>query len=263
MDIQEILQIWEKQLQIKYSPATVQAYLKDLEQFIFATGGKDFADLNRENIAAFARFLESQHFSPMTRRRKIQALRHFIKFSKRQGQIEEPPKTLLPRGESKLPEIIPKKKLIEIAKKDIFIDTLYSLGIRESEMLAIRLKDVDFGRGCILIHGKGGRERLAFIIPEYESHLKRWLADNSFGQDDPIFPITRSTLIRRVKRYFGPEFSPHSIRHSFATHLLEAGANLEAIRMLLGHQWISTTKIYTHVSTSHMREEYLRAFPRA
>ena len=249
-------------LEVKYSRQTVKAYLTDLDQFFKVTGAYR-SNILKKDISSYIGWLQSKKMAAVTIRRKVQAVRAYLSYLQKTIGNGMLPSQALPKIPKKLPKIIPSEKLISASKENIFIDALYSLGVRESELLNIKISDIDFDRGEILIHGKGGKERLAFFGPKFAAHLKSYLKENPPEPGQPIFNISVWQLIRLVKKYFGPEAGPHTIRHSFATHLYEAGADLMAISKLLGHESISTTQIYTQVSVKHLLAAYKQAHPRA
>ena len=248
-------------LKSKYSPNTANAYWRDVRDFMILNGNPD--KITKGHLRKFLRHLLSQKFSEITIRRKLQAVQNYLSYQKKTGQIQNLPKIHSPKIPSRLPKIISTEKLVAASKEDIYIDVLYSTGIRESELRAIRRRDIDLEALTILVHGKGQKERLVVFGPNLKKHLYNYFCENDISVDARTFPITKSALYRKVRRLFGKGYSPHSIRHSFATHLYNGGANLEAIRMLLGHESLSTTQIYTSVATKKIGEEYKKAFPRS
>ena len=224
--------------------------------------------------------------------RKIATLRSFYKWLERNQVIDSNPMTLIrtPKQKKRLPKAIdveqvekllsaPNDKTLFGARDRAILETLYSTGIRVSELVGINFSDIDETGQAIVIRGKGRKER---IVPlgshamAAVSHYSGVLDENNIptGSDDPLFINKHSTRLstrsvrRKVTKYLeqvglDPSISPHTLRHSFATHLLDNGADLRSVQELLGHQSLSTTQIYTHLTTKRMRESYDQSHPRA
>ncbi len=160
------------------------------------------------------------------------------------------------------------------------LETLYSAGLRVSELTGLNVEDVDLAEGLATVRGKGRRERLALFGPPAQKALKRWLEGRAavmgeFRQPPPALFLNKSgtrlssrSVGRLLEKYLkqaglDPRTSPHTLRHSFATHLLDNGADIRSVQELLGHKSLSTTQIYTHVTTTRLQESYDKAHPRA
>ena len=256
----------------------------------------DLDDLQLTTIRAFMGALYKEGQSRASVARKLSALRAFVRFLKREGLIDSDPAALAvsPRREVKIPahlSIDEMSRLLEtpdgsepLGRRDrAILELFYASGLRLSELVALDLEDVNLHGRIVRVMGKGRKERLVPFNEATRQALKRWLADRAAlvkmparptAQGDPLFVNFRGTRLtgrsvqRLVGRYvascstrFG--ISPHALRHSFATHLLQRGADLRAIQELLGHVQLSTTQRYTHVNAAQLLDVYRKAHPRA
>ena len=245
-----------------------------------------------EYLRSFLSCLAESNYSPATMARKIATLRSFYKWLERNGAIESNPMTLIrtPRQKKRLPKAIdveevekllsaPDDKTLLGARDRAILETLYSTGIRVSELVGINFSDIDETGQAIVIRGKGRKERIVPLGTHAMSAVFHYISvlqtnNISIESDDPLFINKHSTRLstrsvrRKVSKYLAqlgmdPSISPHTLRHSFATHLLDNGADLRSVQELLGHQSLSTTQIYTHLTTKRMRESYDQSHPRA
>ncbi|MDP6541163.1 MAG: tyrosine recombinase XerC [Phycisphaerales bacterium] len=245
-----------------------------------------------EYLRSFLAYLSESNYSPATMARKIATLRSFYRWLERDGAIGSNPMTLIrtPRQKKKLPKAItveqveqllsaPNDKTMLGARDRAILETLYSTGIRVSELVGINFGDIDETGQAIIIRGKGRKERIVPLgshamgaIGHYLQVMSSHNISNETGE--PVFINKHKTRLstrsvrRNVSKYLDkvgldPEISPHTLRHSFATHLLDNGADLRSVQELLGHQSLSTTQIYTHLTTKRMKESYDQAHPRA
>jgi integrase/recombinase XerC len=245
-----------------------------------------------EYLRSFLGNLSESNYSPATMARKIATLRSFCRWLERNGVIDSNPMTLIrtPRQKKKLPKAInveeveqllsaPNDKTLLGARDRAILETLYSTGIRVSELVGINFGDIDETGQAIIIRGKGRKERIVPLgshamsaIDHYLQAMSSHNVTNETGE--PFFINKHNTRLstrsvrRNVSKYLDkvgldPEISPHTLRHSFATHLLDNGADLRSVQELLGHQSLSTTQIYTHLTTKRMKESYDQAHPRA
>jgi integrase/recombinase XerC len=256
------------------------------------TISEHIVNADTEYLRSFLAYLAESNYSPATMARKIATLRSFYRWLERNSAIDVNPMSLIrtPRQKKRLPKAIdveqvekllsaPNDKTLLGARDRAILETLYSTGIRVSELVGINFGDIDETGQAIVIRGKGRRER---IIPlgthamTAISHYLGVLEVNSIPNEisDPLFINKHTTRLstrsvrRKVSKYLeqvglDPSISPHTLRHSFATHLLDNGADLRSVQELLGHQSLSTTQIYTHLTTKRMRETYDKAHPRA
>jgi integrase/recombinase XerC len=216
-----------------------------------------------------------RRLAPATIARRLAAVRSFLRFTL--GPDHVPDGALAPRRPRRLPEA-PKEPeiaaILELAEGDsplarrnrALLELLYSAGLRSAEAVGLDLADVDFEREAIHVRGKGGKDRVVPLGEEAAHHLALYLRDArpqlARGAVDAVFLSTRgrrldTSTVRRLLRH------PHRLRHSFATHLLEGGADLRTIQELLGHASLSTTQIYSHVDAKRLRRVYDRAHPRS
>jgi integrase/recombinase XerC len=282
------------------SDHTVKSYREDLMQTIdfFKThyeGQKlTLAQITSRHLRAFTVWLSEQEYAKTTIARRIAAVRTWFKFLARNGLVTANPADGLraPRQDKKLPHFLSVdalKKLLEAPPADepmglrdrAILEILYSAGLRVSELTGLNLGDIDLDAGVATIRGKGKKERLAFFGPVSLKALKTWLqartgllADKVVKKTEAVFlnkhgtRLTSRSVGRLTEKYLAqagldPRTSPHTLRHSFATHLLDRGADIRSVQELLGHSSLATTQIYTHVTTQRLKERYDQAHPRA
>lgn len=274
-----------------YSSNTVISYKKDLEQFAVYCKDIKVNAIDYAYIREYLHVLYSYSLSTKSISRHISSLKSFFKFLMFKDIINNNPMTLItnPKIEKKLPNYInyndldvilniPNKDDILGLRNSLILEMLYSCGIRVSELINIKLSDIDFNNMRILINGKGNKQRYVLYgeicaqnINDYLSfsriHLNKkdspYLLLNKYGDkitDRAIRMIVNDVV---VKSNLKIKVSPHTFRHTFATHLLNEGADLKIVQELLGHENIATTGIYTHVSKEHLKKVYLDAHPRA
>lgn len=275
-----------------YSNYTVINYGKDLKlffAFMEENDTKNYKDINYKFIRKFFQFLYEKEYNKKTIARIISTLRSFFKYLLKENIITNNPMNLVsnPKLDKTLPKFLYYEELEKIlkipdintpyGKRDITIlEMLYSTGIRVSELVNMKIKDIDFSLEQIKILGKGNKER--YVL--YGEVLKKYLTDylnirsTIAKNNDYVFvnkdgngltPRGVANIIDRILKRGGMEYSisPHVLRHTFATHLLNNGADLKTVQELLGHSNLSSTQIYTHISNEHLREVYLNAHPRS
>jgi site-specific recombinase XerD len=262
--------------------------------------------LQRDDFRAYLRFLGRNKLSRAATQLRFSALRTFYKFLIRHAVVETSPiKNLtLPKPEKRLPRFLTLQQMVdllaapakllatqqtktgpgrpisaEVCRRDVAVlETIYSCGLRVSELSGLRVEDIDFGEQLVRVRGKGKKERLVPIgqpalrtIEHYWAQLPAPPAGS-----EPVFradtakagPLSPLQLARRLKTYLSiagldPHLTPHKLRHSYATHLLDAGADLRSVQELLGHAHLVTTQVYTHVTTERLKKAYDDAHPRA
>jgi len=282
--------------EVRASPNTLTAYQRDLTQFqAFLDSGARSGVLSPHSIRDFGAFLLRSGQSRSSVERKLSALRSFCKYLARIGSINIgiPQRILLPRKGKRLPRFIEQKPLNDLIeslpvegelplRSRLTAELLYGCGLRVSELANIHLEDIDKQRQVIRVRGKGRKERLVPLgepaVKCLEQYLqvrgrrgqrRRTAANsgclliNSYGRPFSVRGIQRTVgrLLKMLPE--SPGQNPHLLRHSFATHLLENGADLRAIQEMLGHASVSTTQKYTHVCRHKLKEVYLQAHPRA
>lgn len=245
-----------------------------------------------EPIRSFLSHLADRNYSAATMARKIATLRSFHKWLERVGVISRNPMTIIrtPRQSRRLPKAItvhdveqllaaPEAATLLGCRDCAMLETLYSTGIRVSELVGINVQDIDEAGQALIVRGKGRRERIVPLGTHALRALTAWMhMRRQHGHDlhgeEPLYinrhggRISTRSVRRKVSKYLDkvgldPSISPHTLRHSFATHLLDNGADLRAVQELLGHRSLSTTQVYTHLTTQRMREAYDQAHPRA
>ncbi len=277
------------------SAHTVAAYESDLSQFIaFAaekSGRRSALAPTHLDLALIRGFLGDLHRRRQSRAtvaRKVSAVRSFFRYLRREGFVESDPAALVvaPKREEKVPAHLSVDEMSQLldapdgstplGRRDrAILELFYASGIRLSELGALDLEDVDVSGRMVRVMGKGRKERIVPFNQMASAALRAWLKDRvALTQGDALFVnarggrLTGRSVQRLLARYvrscstrFG--ISPHALRHSFATHLLQAGADLRAIQELLGHVQLSTTQRYTHVNVAQLLEVYRKAHPRA
>jgi integrase/recombinase XerC len=281
------------------SAHTVKSYREDLTQaldfFRARSGGNMLAvsALTARQLRAYLAWLHEKGYARTTVARRLAAVRSWCRFLCRQGVLETNVAAGLrgPRRNKELPHFVQREamqRLLEAPPLDTplglrdraILETLYSAGLRVSELTQLDLADVDVSEGVAVVRGKGRRERLALVGPPAVEAIQGWLAarEGLLGQKAAglaaLFLNKNGTRLsarsvgRLLERYLAlagldPRTSPHTLRHSFATHLLDAGADIRSVQELLGHRSLATTQIYTHVTTQRLRDSYHQAHPRA
>jgi tyrosine recombinase XerC len=274
------------------SAHTITNYSIDLRAFDVFLGDKEITTVDHLTLRRFLADMRSKNYSKRTVARKLASLRTFFKFLFREGLIKTNPATAIitPKLDKPLPNILdvgkvaklleaPDERTLAGLRDRAMLETLYSTGARVSELVALDSDDVDFISGVVKLFGKGRKERIAPIGEPALKAIKRYM-DNRIGvkvkvkDKNAIFLNKNGGRLtdRSVRRIFDKHIrassielkvSPHSLRHSFATHLLDRGADLRSVQELLGHMNLSTTQIYTHVSTERLKAVYDKAHPRA
>lgn len=279
----------------RLSPHTLDAYERDLSQFEEFVGGWSGADgwtwdeVDRLAIRAWLGRLDELGRAESTIARKLSTLRVFFGFLRRTGRRDENPARLVRTRSSgrRLPAFLTRPQIDDLfdgvpdaapeSERDrALLEIFYSSGLRLSEVHGLDIGDVDQARGLVRVLGKGSKERIVPIGTAALTAIDRWLeaSGRSVHGDGPLFLSDRGTRLsrRQIQRIVstrlaratdGEPLSPHALRHSFATHLLDEGADLMAVKELLGHASLSTTRIYTHTSKERLLETYRQAHPRA
>lgn len=273
---------------------TREAYLHDVEKLLtyFEDEKIDFLKVELDHFHSFAAALMDVGIGERSIARILSGVRSFYKFLVLDGYLEQDPTELLesPKIGKHLPEVLSVEEIdaiegiIDVSTPEgqrdrAAIEMLYSCGLRVSELCNLLLSDLYLDEGFLRVTGKGNKQRLVPISERAIRELKSWFAfRNSInikpGEEDYVFisaarkkHLSRITVFHNIKVYaeqagIQKTISPHTFRHSFATHLLEGGANLRTIQTMLGHESISTTEIYTHIDRRFLRDQILQHFPR-
>ena len=269
---------------------TIKSYTEDLRIFEEFLGAKDIRAVNHLDLRRFVAYLRTKGDAKRTISRRLSCLRSFFKFLLREGCIKKNPSLAI--SGVKLDKPLPKflsytdvSQLLDSSKQTDYLslrnyaimETFYSTGIRVSELVNLNFQDVDFISGVIKVYGKGKKER---ILPIGKQALKvikvyldkrKTLGDgaksalflNRFGQRITERSVDRVVKKIALKTGIRTDISPHTLRHSFATHLLDRGADLRSVQELLGHASLSTTQIYTHLTLEGLKRIYGKSHPRA
>jgi len=281
-----------------YSAHTILSYETDLSsfvQFLHQEGINSFATVHKESLRAFIGSLIDKGFSQRSIARKVASMRSFFKYLRRLKIINGNPALVLitPKIGKRLPSFLDEESVHQLiespdqttanGKRDrAILELFYSTGMRLSELIGLTISDLKKEEGLIKIRGKGRKERIVPVgrkamdaVNEYlqdEKELR--LKDHVLSGDRPLFVMKEGRRMypqavgRMVKKYIGmvsevEKKSPHILRHSFATHMLNHGADMRAVKELLGHESLSTTQVYTHVSSARMKKVYEDAHPKA
>lgn len=293
--MKDIVKAYVRYLKLErhYSPNTIDGYRRDLqklEDFMLAEG-KTVYTMELEDLEAFSAGLHDIGIGPTSQCRILSGVRSFFRFLLLDGYRDTDPSELLesPRLGEHLPEVLSTEEVdmleagIDLSKWEghrnrAIIEVLFSCGLRVSELVGLKLSDLYLEERFVRVMGKGSKERLVPISGKAIEELNYWFADRNCmkikpGEEDYVFlnrrgaHLTRTMILIMIKRQaeiagIKKTISPHTLRHSFATALLEGGANLRVIQEMLGHESIATTEIYTHIDTTTLREEILQHHPR-
>ena len=274
------------QVEKNYSNHTIQNYGSDLEYFLNFIGKIPVTKVDYQLLRKYLAHLRGQQLKPRSLARKLSTLRSFYKYLFREGIIQDSPAALLmsPKLDKPLPKFISEDEMVALieapdtkttfGKRDrAILETLYSTGIRVSELVGLNIGDVDLIGNVARVRGKGKKERLVPIGNKAVKAIKVYLDDRPERPEAMFLNKNKTRLTRRSVNNIAEKYikqtscskgiSPHVLRHSFATHLLDHGADLRSVQELLGHVNLSTTQIYTHVSTDKLKKVYDKAHPRA
>ena len=280
-------------LERNLSPNTIEAYRNDLahlEAFMMRNNLK-LEDVTLEQLHTFAASLHEYGITPRSQARVLSGVRSFFRFLVLDGVVENDPTELLewPSLPEHLPVVLTLEEIDRIedsidlskaegARNRAIIEVLFSCGLRVSELVNMKLSDLYLEDRVLLVRGKGNKDRLVPVSNKAIADLKRWFFDRNLmkikpGEDDYVFlnrrgaHLTRTMILIMVKRQaeeagIKKTISPHTFRHSFATALLQGGADLRSIQAMLGHEKIDTTLVYTHISNEQLRKAILEHHPR-
>lgn len=293
---EQIIKKYQQYLKLEksLSPNTLDAYLTDLDKLLsfLLLEGIEVLEVSLRDLERFAAGLHDIGIHPRSQARIISGIKSFFHFLIMADYLEADPSELLesPRIGLKLPEVLTVEEIdrviaaVDLSKEEgqrnrAILETLYSCGLRVSELTNLKLSDLYFNEGFIKVEGKGSKQRLVPISPRAIKEIQLYFTDRnriSIKKDyeDYVFVSQRRGkslsrimvfhLIKELAQTAGitKNISPHTFRHSFATHLLEGGANLRAIQCMLGHESIATTELYTHIDRNMLRTEIIEHHPR-
>lgn len=277
-----------------YSDYTITNYSIDIEEFYIFLKKENITrlqDVDYKILRKYLNYMTENKYSNKTISRKLSSLRTFFKYLVKKEIINDNPMILIsnPKEEKKLPKYLNYgeiEKILEIPNKETtlglrnacILEILYSTGIRVSELVNLKIRDIDFYNKKIRVLGKGNKERIVLFGNRCENLLERYIKEsravlnkkkveylflNNLGQNISVRSI--ENIIDKIEKEACLKFSisPHVFRHTFATHLLDNGADLNSVKELLGHENLNTTAIYTHISNERLRKVYLECHPRA
>lgn len=268
-----------------YSINTIKSYEKDLNQFLIYSKNKDIESIDYQYLRKYLEYLYNKNYNATTISRHISSLKSFFKYLVKNEKLTKNPMLLI--SNPKLPKKLPNylnyndlEKLFSSIDKNskyairnhLILELLYSSGIRVSELINIKISDIDLSNKRILINGKGNKQRYVLFGNECLNLISSYLTNhndceylilNKYGKKitDRAIRLILDDIVK--KSALKLNISPHTLRHTFATHMLNGGADLKIVSELLGHSNISTTGIYTHVSNEQLRKVYLTSHPRA
>jgi integrase/recombinase XerD len=272
---------------------TLESYAHDLQDFreyLRTLDRTAWEEVSLDDLQRYLAFLEGRGLSARSRARRLSALRQFYRFLQREERLPANPVELLdsPRLPLKLPKVLGEKEVEALlaatdpstpwGQRDAaLLEVLYATGLRVSELVGLTLKQIDLRRGMVRPLGKGHKERLVPMVPQAVAKLRSYLSQGRpallKGKDSPYVFINRRggrlsrqgfwKILQHYARLAGVrQLSPHTLRHSFATHLLARGANLRVLQLLLGHADLATTQIYTHLDAERLKAAHRKAHPR-
>lgn len=266
---------------------TLANYRVDLASFSKFLGGLPLEKVDPLLLRRFLAELKFKNFAKRSIARRLSCLRSFFKFLCREGYLTHNPVSVLrsPKLDRRLPAVLEVEEVERLLENQdssangcrdhAILETIYSAGLRVSEVVGLDVDDIDFIGGIVKVFGKGSKERLCPIGEKALQAIRRYLDHRPNVKEDKALFLNRrgrrltARSVRRVldkalqRASLNRHVSPHALRHSFATHLLDRGADLRSVQELLGHQSLSTTQIYTHVSAERLKRVYDKAHPRA
>ena len=276
-----------------YSKLTVKNYAEDLDKFNMYLNEKhlNYLSLDKDQIRDYLKYLDSLKLKNSTISRILSSLRSFYSYLNIQNKIEINPFKLIrnPKKENKLPIFLSYEEFIELLNKirddnefsirnKLILEMLYATGLRVSELTNIKLDDINYSDKSIRVTGKGDKQRIVYYGDYAKKILEEYLNDSRKellkGKTSKYLFINKNGdrltfrgveyLIEEISKYSSIKYkiSPHVLRHTFATHLLQEGADLRSVQELLGHSSLATTQIYTHITSEYLRDVYNKSFPR-
>lgn len=284
------------QIEKNYSQYTIEHYQHDISEFFMFMAEQAIADLTTvayQDVRIYLTELYDKKMSRKTVARKISSLRSFFKFLLREEKVAENPFALvsIPKAQKKLPEFFYEEEMMQLfnaceastplgQRNKALLELLYATGIRVSECSQIRLKDLDMYLSTVLVRGKGSKERYVPFgsfaqdaLDTYINHGRKKLLANGNVQENLFLnarggPLTARgirTILDRIieKSSLTGKIHPHILRHTFATHLMANGADMRTVQELLGHAFLSSTQVYTHVTNEYLKKTYMAHHPRA
>lgn len=281
--LDERIQEFLDSLGARRSEHTVRSYGSDLAQLSISLQGR--FELTPDNLRLYLRKFGA---SPISRARKLSALRTFVKFLKQAGYLNHDPTEFLeaPFRRKRLPKALSQLQAADLLdqpaegrtplRDQALLELMYAAGLRAAETVGVNLQDISFREQTVMVKGKGNKQRVTLFGNACAEAIQRYVAGERMApsEGDALFTnehgrrLTTRTVQNVVKRWalragLPPEVSPHTLRHSFATHLLDGGADLKSVQQLLGHENLATTQVYTHISIERLKKTVEQAHPRS
>ena len=268
MDLNSLIDRFLLALKIRgFSDNTISGYANDLKDFAIFLDGRAISE---KTLIEYRDSLTKKHYSDSTFNRRLSSLRSFLKYLVKEGVIDVDWTVLKNRRtKRKLPDYVSEdiiEKAIGNGRDGLIVRLMYASGLRISELLNLRVSDILFSEGFIRVKGKGSKERVVPVDDKTLRLLREYLRrEGQRGSRDFVFlsnrrkPFTRQGMWKLIKRQFrklGVDLKPHTLRHMFATHMLENGANIRAVQEMLGHESITTTQIYTEITDNSLKEAF-------
>ncbi len=282
-ELDGLIQEFLDHLAARRSPNTVRSYGSDLAQLAKSLNGR--FDLTPDRLRLYLRKFAP---TPVTRARKLSTVRSFVRYLKASGRLDHDPTEVLeaPIRRKSLPKALSQSQAMEMLDQEAtsktpmrdhaLLELMYSAGLRVSELVGVNIDDLDFRSQTLTVRGKGSKERIALFGSTAKSAILDFMNAERVSpptgtalftnrQGKRITTRTVQNVVKRWAKQVGlpPETSPHTLRHSFATHLLDGGADLKSVQQLLGHESLATTQIYTAVSVERLKKAVDEAHPRA
>lgn len=280
------------QNELNYSENTIDSYVMELNKFeCFLEKNKlNYKKITKDNIRSYLKYLDNQKLKNTSMSKNLSSLRTFYKFLVNEGIVENNQFLLIsnPKKEKKLPDFLNEIEIEDLLniydlnsydgiRNRLILELLYATGVRVSELVNIKLKDINYSDKSILIMGKGRKERIVLYGEYTKSLLNKYLKQsrnfylnsknseylilNKFGDQLSTRSVEKLVQNCTSKLALKHKVTPHTIRHTFATHLLNHGADIKSVQELLGHESLSTTQIYTHITNERLRSVYLNTHP--
>ena len=278
VDTDNLLKRFSRYLRLErgLSENTIAGYMSDVEKLVdfIDSENLDWRTVTGADLHQFVATLQDLGIGARSQARIISGVKSFFNFLRMEKCIDTNPSELIetPKLGMKLPDVL------TVEEVDAIVETLYSCGLRVSELVGLRMSNLYFNDGYIIVEGKGKKQRLVPISEKAIKEIRPYIDDRRSldikrGNENILFLNRRGTQLTRVMIFYiikracercgiRKKVSPHTLRHTFATHLLEGGANLRAIQQMLGHESITTTEIYTHLDRQFLRQEILQHHPR-
>lgn len=273
--------------ELNYSLNTIKGYFMHLDKYFEYVSNHhlDYLNISKDDILDYLKYLDSESLSNKSISNILSALRSFYDYLLDSKIVSSNPFRLIrnPKIEKKLPNFLSHEelyKLIESIKCDseldyrnkLIIEMLYSTGVRVSELVNIKISDIEKENHLIRVFGKGRKERIVYYGKNAEIAMDNYLAIRSFSSEyliinnmgNQITPRGIEKIIEKISNMacITNHVSPHTFRHTFATHLLNNGADIKSVQELLGHSSLNTTEVYTHITSDYLKSEYLKSMPR-